>query len=82
MSPSFNRTGLAKYSSTVTQPKSQGGSQAMLYATGLSDADMDKPQVGIVSMWLEGNPCNLHLLRLSREREGGGARRRNGGDAV
>lgn len=37
--------GLNKYSSQVTQPKSQGASQAMLYATGLTEEDMDKPQV-------------------------------------
>ena len=43
----------------------------MLYATGLSEADMDKPQVGIASVWLEGNPCNMHLLKLAdRTREG------------
>lgn len=36
---------LNKFSRTVTQPKSQGGSQAMLYATGMTEADMDKPQV-------------------------------------
>jgi dihydroxy-acid dehydratase len=38
--------GLNKYSSRITQPKSQGASQAMLYATGLKEADMNKPQVG------------------------------------
>lgn len=37
--------GLNKYSSKITQPKSQGASQAMLYATGLSEEDMNKPQV-------------------------------------
>ena len=49
----------------MTQPKSQGASQAMLYATGLTEADMNKPQVGIGSVWYEGNPCNMHLLQLS-----------------
>src|SRR5581483_9088148 len=44
-----------------TQPKSQGASQAMLYATGLTEADMQKAQVGIASVWYEGNPCNMHL---------------------
>lgn len=39
----------------------------MLYATGMEDADMSKPQVGISSMWWEGNPCNMHLLDLSRD---------------
>ncbi len=56
---------LNRYSSRITQPKSQGASQAMLYATGLTEADMDKAQVGIASVWYEGNPCNMHLLDLS-----------------
>ena len=58
---------LNRYSSRVTQPRSQGASQAMLYGTGLSEADLDKPQVGIASMWYEGNSCNIHLNRLARE---------------
>ncbi|PFH61721.1 hypothetical protein XA68_16442 [Ophiocordyceps unilateralis] len=57
---------LNKVSSAITQPKSQGASQAMLYATGLSDQDMNKAQIGISSVWYEGNPCNMHLLDLSR----------------
>ena len=58
---------LNKYSSRIAQPKSQGASQAMLYATGLEDEDMSKPQIGIASMWWEGNPCNMHLLDLSKQ---------------
>jgi dihydroxy-acid dehydratase len=49
----------------VTQPKSQGASQAMLYGVGLTEEDMNKPQVGISSVWYSGNPCNMHLLDLS-----------------
>ena len=56
-----------KYSSRITQPSSQGASQAMLYATGLRDEDFAKPQVGIASVWFEGNPCNMHLLQLSEK---------------
>eukprot|EP00250_Pteridium_aquilinum_P009790 c18938_g1_i1 orf=359-2212(-) len=56
---------LNKYSSRVTQPKSQGGSQAILYGVGLTDEDLQKPQVGISSVWYEGNTCNMHLLKLS-----------------
>ena len=56
-----------KYSSRVTQPRSQGASQAMLYGVGLTDADLKKPQVGICSMWYEGNTCNMHLDRLSAQ---------------
>jgi dihydroxy-acid dehydratase len=56
-----------KYSSRVTQPRSQGASQAMLYGVGLTPADMQKAQVGICSMWYEGNTCNMHLNDLSAE---------------
>ena len=58
---------LNKYSSRITQPKSQGASQAMLYATGMTEADMDKAQVGIASVWYDGNPCNMHLNVLADE---------------
>ncbi len=58
---------LNKISSRITQPKSQGASQAMLYATGLDEADMNKPQVGISAMWYEGNPCNMHLDQLAMQ---------------
>ena len=53
---------LNKYSKKITQEKSQGASQAMLYATGMDEADMGKAQIGIGSVWYEGNPCNMHLL--------------------
>ena len=56
---------LNKYSSRITNPKSQGASQAMLYGTGMTDADMNKAQVGISSIWYEGNTCNMHLLELA-----------------
>jgi len=58
---------LNKISSRITQPKSQGASQAMLYATGMTPEDMHKGQVGIASVWYDGNPCNMHLNKLSDE---------------
>ena len=62
---------LNKYSSRITQPKSQGASQAMLHGTGLTADDMDKAQVGISSVWYEGNTCNMHLNDLAAKvREG------------
>src|SRR5829696_3312196 len=61
------RTQLNKYSSRITQPASQGASQAMLIATGLSADDLNKPQVGIGSVWYEGNPCNMHLADLGNK---------------
>jgi dihydroxy-acid dehydratase len=59
------------WSSHVTEVKSQGASQAMLFATGLAPADLEKPQVGIASVWWEGNPCNMHLLDLAAEVKNG-----------
>ena len=56
---------LNRISRRITQPKSQGASQAMLYATGLTEADMDKGQIGIASCWYEGNSCNMHLNDLA-----------------
>ena len=56
---------LNRYSSRITQDKSQGASQAMLYGAGLTSDDMAKPQVGIASVWYEGNTCNMHLLELA-----------------
>lgn len=57
-------TTLNKFSSKITQPASQGASQAMLIATGLSWEDLNKPQIGIGAVWYEGNPCNMHLADL------------------
>ena len=56
---------LNKHSSRITQPKSQGASQAMLYGTGMTPEDMGKAQVGIASVWYEGNTCNMHLNDLA-----------------
>ena len=55
---------LNRTSAHITQPASQGASQAMLYATGMTEADMNKAQVGIASVWYDGNPCNMHLNDL------------------
>ncbi len=64
--PTTTKNGLNKYSSVLTQTRSQVGSQAMLYGTGMTDEDMQKAQVGIASMWWEGNTCNMHLNDLAR----------------
>jgi dihydroxy-acid dehydratase len=56
---------LNKISSKITQTKSQGASQAMLYGTGLTEDDMNKAQVGIASVWYDGNTCNMHLMDLA-----------------
>ena len=56
---------LNKFSSRITEPKSQGASQAMLYGTGLTPDEIRKAEVGISSVWWEGNTCNMHLNDLA-----------------
>ena len=58
---------LNKYSKTITQDPTQPAAQAQLYALGLTDGDLTKAQVGIVSMGYDGNPCNMHLNGLAME---------------
>src|SRR3954466_1622534 len=57
---------LNKYSRTITQDPTQPAAQAMLYGIGLTDDDLKKPQVGIVSMGYDGNTCNMHLNDLAK----------------
>jgi dihydroxy-acid dehydratase len=57
---------LNKYSKTITQDTTQPAAQAMLYGIGLTDEDLKKPQVGIVSMGYDGNTCNMHLNDLAK----------------
>ena len=54
-----------KYSKTLTQDITQPAAQAMLYGIGLTDADLQKAQVGIASMGYDGNTCNMHLNDLA-----------------
>ncbi|ANH79922.1 dihydroxy-acid dehydratase [Niabella ginsenosidivorans] len=56
---------LNKYSRTLTQDETLPGAQAMYYAIGFKEEDFGKPQVGIVSMGWDGNPCNMHLNDLA-----------------
>ena len=58
---------LNKYSKTITQDQTQPAAQAMLYGIGLTEEDLKKAQVGIVSMGYEGNTCNMHLNDLAKE---------------
>src|SRR5574343_259361 len=62
---------LNKYSKTITQDETQPAAQAMLYGIGLSEEDMQKAQVGIVSTGYEGNTCNMHLNDLAKEVKAG-----------
>lgn len=55
-----------KYSKTLTQDITQPAAQAMLYGIGLTDEDLQKAQVGVVSMGYDGNTCNMHLNDLAQ----------------
>src|SRR5580658_5038163 len=57
---------LNKYSKTLTQDTTQPAAQAMLYGVGLTDEDLAKAQVGVVSMGYDGNTCNMHLNDLAQ----------------
>jgi len=59
---------LNKYSSVITQRPAGGAGQAQLYATDLGKIEngINKPQIGIGSVWFESNPCNMHLLEVGR----------------
>jgi dihydroxy-acid dehydratase len=57
---------LNKYSKTITQDPTQPAAQAMFYGIGLTDEDLKKAQVGIVSMGYDGNTCNMHLNDLAK----------------
>ena len=57
---------LNRYSKTITQDVTQPAAQAMLYGIGLTDDDLKKAQVGVVSMGYDGNTCNMHLNELAK----------------
>ena len=56
---------LNRISRELTQREDRPAARAMLFAAGLTEADLDRPQVGIVSSGFEGNPCNMHLNGLA-----------------
>ncbi len=58
---------LNRYSKSLTQDPTLPASQAMLFGIGLTERDMDKAQVGIVSTGYDGNTCNMHLNGLAVE---------------
>jgi dihydroxy-acid dehydratase len=57
---------LNRYSKVLTQDETQPAAQAMLYGIGLTDEDLKKAQVGVVSMGYDGNTCNMHLNDLAK----------------
>jgi dihydroxy-acid dehydratase len=53
-------------STDVTEGDHRAPARAMLRAVGMTDEDMDKPQIGVASSWNEITPCNLSLDRLAK----------------
>jgi dihydroxy-acid dehydratase len=65
------RPGMKPRSYEVTEGPAKAPARAMLRAVGMTDADWDKPQVGVASSWNEVTPCNMPLARLAqRAKEG------------
>lgn len=60
-------TKLNKRSAIITEGPSRAPARAMLKAMGLSDADIQRPMIGIANTWIETMPCNSHLRRLSEK---------------
>jgi len=58
-------------SGEVTDGKTRAPARAMLRAVGMTDADWDKPQVGVASSWNEVTPCNMPLERLAKRAKEG-----------
>jgi dihydroxy-acid dehydratase len=71
---------LRRYSSRVVDGVEQAPSRAMLRAVGFSEADFDRPQIGIASTWSMVTPCNMHIDGLADEAARGSDE--NGGKAV
>ena len=55
----------------VTDGPERAPARSMLRAVGMTDADWDKPQVGVASSWNEVTPCNLPLDRLAKRAKQG-----------
>ena len=55
-----------EFSSVVVDGDKQSPSRSMLRAVGFTDADFNKPQIGIASTWAGITPCNMHLNQLAK----------------
>ena len=61
----------------ITEGRSRAGARSMYKAIGFTDADLNRPLIGVANTWIETMPCNFHLRRLSAKvkegiREAGG----------
>ena len=56
-----------RWSRLVVDGAKQTPSRAMLRAVGFTDADFQRPQVGIASTWANLTPCNMHINDLATQ---------------
>ncbi len=63
--------GMKPRSFEVTDGPTRAPARAMLRAVGMTDADWDKPQIGVASSWNEVTPCNMPLDRLAKRAKDG-----------
>ena len=71
MTQDTNQDKRRKYSSPVVDGIGKSASRAMLRAVGFTDADFQKPQIGIASTWSNLTPCNMHINQLAEESAAG-----------
>jgi dihydroxy-acid dehydratase len=49
----------------ITEGRERSGARSMFKAVGYTDADLNKPLIGVANTWIETMPCNFHLRQLA-----------------
>jgi dihydroxy-acid dehydratase len=52
-------------SRTLYQGRDRAAARSFLHAIGLTNADIDKPFVGVSNVWTETMPCNFGLREMA-----------------
>ncbi len=73
-------TNLRPFSGPLLDGPERAAARAMLYPVGFTEADFQKPIIGIASTWSRVTPCNMHIDQLALEAEKGV--NANGGKAI
>jgi dihydroxy-acid dehydratase len=58
-------------SDAIKKGPARAPARAMLKGAGFSDADLERPLVGIANTWTEITPCNVHLRGLAEHVKAG-----------
>ena len=54
------------HSDEIKKGISRAPARAMLKGAGFTDADLERPLVGVANTWTEVTPCNVHLRELAK----------------